>query len=127
MPILTPCRIPGCSYLVKRQERYCQKHTRIDEPSFRKRLDDKKTQEQKSFYSGAKWTETSKRHRINEPLCRQCKQRGVIVPGNLVHHEPDRETLIARGDSPYDDRFLVTLCNNCHLAELRAKRNRPRG
>jgi hypothetical protein len=30
--------------------------------------------------------------------------------------------LIARGDDPYDDQWLVSLCNKCHLKHLRCKK-----
>ena len=41
----------------------------------------------------------------------------VIAIGN--HHEPDRKILIARGDSPFDWKFLEAVCVPCHTKELR--------
>ena len=64
----------------------------------------------------------SKRHRAKEPLCRQCKREGIISKGELVHHNPPLDELKARGLNPLDDKYLETLCFNCHQKELRRKR-----
>jgi 5-methylcytosine-specific restriction enzyme A len=117
------CRKTGCSALVK--SGYCLKHTYIAEEikkeSFSS-LDRKKTPEQRAFYSSSLWTECSRLHREREPLCRRCKEKGIVKAAEMVHHNPARDILIARGDSPHDDRFLESLCNNCHLEELRKKK-----
>jgi len=123
----TLCRFPGCSEIVERPG-YCAKHKR-DNPSppregF-KRLDERKTDEARAFYASRRWTETSLAHREREPLCRRCRERDLIVPAQMVHHDPPVEVLAARGLSPYDDRYLVSLCNNCHLHELREKKSSP--
>ena len=68
------------------------------------------------------WTLASKRHRAKEPLCRQCKREGIISKGELVHHNPPLDELKARGLNPLDDKYLETLCFNCHQKELRRKR-----
>jgi 5-methylcytosine-specific restriction enzyme A len=123
---LTPCRHPGCPALLSKPG-YCPKHA-ITKDTMRRGfdgLDAKKTDESKSFYASAAWTEASKRHRELEPLCRRCRAKGRIVPAQMVHHNPPREEIIAAGESPYDDRFLESLCNDCHLRELRAKK-KPR-
>ena len=100
---------------------YCDKHKTVPTPAF-ETLNSKKTSEQKKFYSSRKWTETSKQHRQQEPLCRRCKANGLIVPAQMVHHNPPVEDLIARGLSPYDHAYLESLCNKCHLVELRKKK-----
>jgi 5-methylcytosine-specific restriction endonuclease McrA len=86
------------------------------------KLDYKKTPEQKAFYSSHKWHTTSLAHRKIEPLCRRCKAKGLIVPAQMVHHAPPVEVLLQEGKSPFDHQYLESLCNNCHLAELRKKK-----
>ena len=119
---LSPCKQPGCPALVEKPG-YCPDHApaKPDRSGF-KTLDRKKTDEQRKFYSGRRWTAVSIAHRKREPLCRRCKEKGVVVPGTLVHHNPELQTLLDRGWNPYASQFLETLCDNCHLAELRAKR-----
>jgi len=90
----------------------------------RSQLDTTKTDEDKLFYSGRKWTETSLHHRVIEPLCRRCKSRGLTVEGKMTHHYPSRKELIRRGLNPYDDKYLETLCDNCHLEDLRDMREK---
>ncbi len=110
------CKHNGCNELVPAPG-YCKEH--ISEGIKKKRqswadADAKKSPEAKAFYSDPRWTKTSKRHRKQEPLCRQCKKEGWITKGQMVHHEPSREKLIEMGENPFADRYLVTLCNSCH-------------
>jgi 5-methylcytosine-specific restriction protein A len=115
------CSKQGCPNLV-RGGGYCPTHAYIKRESF-KELDKKKTSEEKAFYSSVAWTETSRQHRISEPLCRECKKEGKIVAGTLVHHDPPLAELLTMGESPLDDKFLVTLCFACHQKELFKKRS----
>jgi 5-methylcytosine-specific restriction protein A len=100
---------------------YCPAHRR-GRPSGFDALDRRKTDESRSFYASRRWTEASRRHRQTEPLCRRCRAAGKIVPAQMVHHNPPVEHLLSQGLSPYDDRYLESLCNNCHLEELRKKK-----
>ncbi|GBU21093.1 hypothetical protein R80B4_00982 [Fibrobacteres bacterium R8-0-B4] len=124
---LTPCRRPGCPALLERPG-YCPDHRpdAAPERAAFAALDRAKTDESKAFYASRRWTAASKRHREFEPLCRRCRAKGRVVPAEMVHHNPPVEALLALGLSPYDDRYLESLCNNCHLEELRAKRGPPR-
>lgn len=118
------CRHVGCPELVERG--YCEKHSKpmeAREPF--KRLDEKKTDEQRAFYRSRRWTETSKSHRQSEPLCRSCKTSGRVKEGEMVHHSPELQVLIQNGLDPFNDKYLVTLCNSCHLEELRKKKSQP--
>jgi 5-methylcytosine-specific restriction enzyme A len=118
------CKKIGCNALVSKPG-YCADHLHLVKTDSRehfKRLDDKKTPEQKSFYSRREWTEASLRHRKTEPLCRRCRAKGYIVPVELVHHNPELQYLLDHGLSPYSDQYLESLCFNCHQSELRAKR-----
>lgn len=81
-----------------------------------------KTPEQRKFYQGRKWTNTSKRHRRNNPLCETCEDKGLIRKAQLVHHDPDFNYLTQNGLNPYDEKYLHSSCDDCHLEELRKKR-----
>lgn len=111
------CRRVGCTALVAFG--FCDKHSKIETEKRFEALNDKKTPEDRKFYSSARWTECSRLHRIKEPLCRRCKQNEKTVPAVLVHHNPGKNDLIAAGLSPFDDKFLESLCFRCHQKELR--------
>lgn len=118
---LSICKKTGCNKLLQ-SPGYCENHQPVKVNRF-ENLDKKKTPEQRKFYSSARWTEVSKRHRQNEPLCRRCKKNGRVVKGDLVHHNPPLEELLSQGRSPYDDSVLETLCTSCHQKELYLKRD----
>jgi len=121
---LTPCRKQGCPNLVDIPG-YCPVHAHLHKMDVREAfavLDRKKTPERIAFYNSKRWTNTSLEHRRREPLCRRCKAKGVIRPAQMVHHDPPVEELLAQGLSPFDHRYLESLCNDCHLGELRAKK-----
>jgi len=125
---LIPCRKGGCSNLVPYGTGYCPTHTHIAKEIIRENfsvLDRKKTPEQKAFYSSKKWVETSLKHRQLEPLCRRCKAKGHIVAAQMVHHNPPVEVLLKENKSPFDHQYLESLCNDCHLGELRLKKITP--
>lgn len=113
------CTYIGCSKLVSSGSR-CSDHPY---ERMRDKLDSKKTPEAKAFYSSWKWTKTSREHRQLEPLCVRCKEYDIVTQGVLVHHNPEREELIAQNLDPFDHKYLETLCFNCHQKELRAKRD----
>jgi len=114
---LRQCNHPGCSVLVRRG--YCDAHRRPEGRERLRSLDERKTLTARRFYSGYRWTQASRRHRQDEPLCRRCKAAGITVVGELVHHNPPLEILLREGLDPYDSRYFETLCGRCHLEELR--------
>jgi 5-methylcytosine-specific restriction enzyme A len=118
------CRKPGCSSLVKKG--YCPAHTIIAEQSERERfkaLDARKTPEMRKFYSSAAWTKISRLHRIREPLCRRCRERGKVRPAALTHHSMALQALWNAGLNPFDEQYLESLCHQCHQEDLKAKNN----
>ena len=115
----TICRKNGCYSLIN-SPGYCDIHQ--DESSPFKSLDSKKTVETKKFYSSWKWTKTSRQHRIKYPLCEQCQTDGKTHAAEMVHHEPPLEVLLKKGLNPLSEKYLHSLCNSCHLGELRDKR-----
>jgi len=114
------CRKMGCSVLIDAPG-YCATHTHVNNAFVYQ--DRKKTAETKRFYSSGRWTKKSKQHRVIEPLCRECKKRGIIKPCEMVHHDPPLEILLSKGLNPLDDKYLASLCNDCHLGHLREKKN----
>jgi 5-methylcytosine-specific restriction protein A len=79
---------------------------------------DTKTAEERRFYSSREWRDKSERHRIDEPLCRECSKRGLYVLGQMTDHiVPIRD-----GGAPLDDANLQTLCNPCHNAKRQRER-----
>jgi 5-methylcytosine-specific restriction enzyme A len=113
------CRKPGCAALVS--SGYCDKH-RTERHNTLRDLDRKKTPEQVRFYTGWRWRMVSVRFRRENPLCDRCRERGTIQPAELVHHNPPYDELINRGLNPYSYDYLQSLCNRCHMEDLRAKR-----
>ena len=119
-----PCKNQGCPNLVPAHigTGYCPEHARTPEEKTRESwasLDAKKTTREKSFYSSAAWTKVSYLHRIKEPLCRQCMAAGIVRAGDLTHHDPPLRELLAAGKNPLNDQYLVTVCNEHHMEELR--------
>ena len=121
---LSQCNHAGCTALVQGHG-YCPVHQRQSEQDRRQafdKLEDMVSPEQRRFYQSQAWTQASRLHRSREPLCRRCKAIGKIIAAQCVHHNPCYTTLHAQGLSALDDRYLESLCNRCHLAELRTKR-----
>ena len=113
------CRKNACNTLIDTPG-FCDIHH--DKSAAFKSLDNKKTPETKRFYSSWKWTKASRGHRIKYPLCERCKDKGIVQKAEMVHHEPPLEVLLLRGLNPHSEQYLHSLCNNCHLVELREKR-----
>jgi hypothetical protein len=118
------CKKPGCTALVK--SGYCEKHSFILNENKREsfdNLDSKKSDRAIQFYRSAAWTQKSKEHRASEPLCRKCKEIGIVTVGELVHHEPDLEYLFDNNLDPLDDQYLETICIPHHQKILKSKNN----
>jgi len=73
-----------------------------------------------SFYDLQRWRKLSKRHRREEPLCRECKKRGIITKGTLVDH------IVAMNDGgeKWDEDNLQTLCDICHQVKRQGEKQR---
>ena len=87
--------------------------------------DKKKTPEMIIFYSSSLWAKVSKRHKKNNPLCVPCQEKGMTTKVDITHHDPDLRYLIENNLDPYDDKYLVSICEKCHMEELRKKRKKP--
>ena len=79
---------------------------------------DTKTEEERRFYGSNLWKNIRQAHRINEPLCRECKKQGRVTAMYVVDHiQPIRD-----GGNPTDGDNLQSLCERHH----NEKRNRER-
>ncbi len=114
------CRKAKCNTLID-EPGFCSKHQKESSPF--KALDNKKTAVTKKFYSSWKWTKASREQRAKEPLCETCLESGKVKKAEMVHHEPPLEILLSKMLNPLDPQYLHSLCNNCHLGELREKKN----
>ena len=80
---LKVCRHAGCHELTRDPSGYCPKHKDAAEARAQILMD--------------------------EPLCRECRKAGRIVPATDVDH------IVARADGGTDDRSnLQPLCHACH-------------
>ena len=115
------CRNPGCSVLVA-SPGYCAAHKKVEKANKRKnweRLDLKKTPEQRAFYNSNAWKIVSILFRKENPLCEVCKTNNRIKKSDLVHHEPNLNYLLKNNLDPLKSEYLHSICNPCHLKELR--------
>ena len=61
-------------------------------------------------YNRAEWIKLRNKVRELEPLCRHCKEKGIIKPTQVIDHILP----ISQGGEPYDIENLQGLCNICH-------------
>jgi len=62
------------------------------------------------FYRSQRWRKLSAAHKRKEPLCRECKERGVVTAAEYTDHiVPIRE-----GGSKWDSSNYQSLCSPCH-------------
>ena len=117
------CRRVGCNALIT-EPGYCHIHKVYEQDRF-KQL--KRAPDASAFYSGHKWTRTSRAFRKANPLCAEHKRNGIIVKGAIADHKIDRGELIAKGLDPYDWQYLENLCHACHNKKLRKRQGKAKG
>lgn len=127
MKPLQPCKLPGCPNLV--DSGYCDIHKAFQPEYITNRkafdkLDEKKSIESINFYNSRAWKKTSKNFRKLHPYCEQCEKNNIIVRAQLVHHKKRLQEIWKDKDNPLSYKFLESLCNKCHLAELRMYKKR---
>ena len=67
-------------------------------------------------YSDRRWTNASRRHRREEPLCRECKAEGKVTQARVTDHIVP----ISQGADPWDESNWQSLCTPHH--DLKRKR-----
>ena len=63
-------------------------------------------------YNTSKWKKLRLWQLDREPLCRMCKDRGILTPANTVDHIIPVES--AEDDLFFDTNNLQSLCSKCH-------------
>lgn len=72
-----------------------------------------------SFYTSAEWRRVRSAYAASRSnLCERCLSRGLIVPGDEVHHKQHlTPESLADPDVAFNWDNLELLCKSCHLAE----------
>ena len=78
----------------------------------------------KTFYKSAVWMKCAKGYKASKGgLCERCWDKGLIVPGEEVHHKirltPEN---LADPSIALNWDNLELLCKDCHIQEHRPKR-----
>ena len=107
---LKPCTFPGCSRLVEKD--CCDLHAR-SKRSFYKAQD-----ENRGFYSSAKWQRLRGWFIRRNPLCVLC-----LRPAEVVDHI----LAIKDGGEALSDANLQSLCNRCHQRKRGQEAHHIRG
>ena len=105
----TPCGQPGCGALS--HDRFCEQHSQIhnkrNEAARRQQAD---YREQKAKYNSKQWRALRRVVLKEEPLCRICKQQGIISESKHVDHIDSNWTNDKRSN-------LQGLCVPCHSSK----------
>jgi 5-methylcytosine-specific restriction endonuclease McrA len=64
-----------------------------------------------NVYDDRQWRRVRLQHLKDEPLCRHCASKGLVVAADMVDHIVP---LTVNPDGKYDDSNLQSLCNACH-------------
>ena len=65
------------------------------------------------FYQSAPWRKLRAKVLMKRPLCEKCKEKGLIVPAQVVDHIVP----IIKGGDPLSESNLQPLCHHCHNAK----------
>ena len=69
-----------------------------------------RTIDNQKFYNAKAWRETSKQHRLANPLCEVSLALDKLIDSQLTDHIIP----IAQGGDPYDTRNLMAMCHKQH-------------
>jgi 5-methylcytosine-specific restriction endonuclease McrA len=112
MTLLRVCR---CGKLIPATKRRCPNCERAESTRRRNKPSGR-------VYADPRWRKTRKR--VLERDDHTCQRCGA--PATHVHHEPPVTTLLARGDSPFDDQHCQAVCASC-AGRADAARAHPQG
>lgn len=99
------CNVDGCPEIVESGR--CEKHSKSQGREHRFR------RHNEPFYNTNRWQKLRKVYRKKNPLCERCKEKGLTVPADMVHHIIP----ISKGGSKTDWKNLEALCDTCHGKE----------
>ncbi|OIQ16559.1 MAG: hypothetical protein BM557_09605 [Flavobacterium sp. MedPE-SWcel] len=74
-------------------------------------------------YNGRKWRNVRRSKLDKDPLCEYCAKVDKVTQATVVDHEPRAKVLIARGDDPYDEKYLFSSCKTCHNSKSGRERH----
>ena len=118
--IAKPCKFRGCRNIV-RGAQYCKTHDEYNtanQYSGWDRANQGKTAAQRGY--GAAWQKTRKQILKRDGyLCQPCKQRGLIVPAEMVDHRINKKA--GGTDAPSN---LESICRPCHAIKTQAEAKR---
>jgi len=66
------------------------------------------------YYNGRKWRKIRKVQLEQFPLCCDCEAEGDVVVATVADHDIRAKVLMARGDDPYDMKWLKSRCKKHH-------------
>jgi len=119
MPWSSPryCPTQGCTNLLRGREARCPDCQR----EVYRRVDAGRPEAHR-FYGSQRWRKLAALQLKTEPLCRQCRARGELVPATIADHVIDRED---GGADTLDN--LQSLCHRCHNRKHADLRRGKRG
>ena len=102
----TPCRHHGCPALVEGGG-YCDDHKQD------RWANDRRDSANERGYTAA-WRRVRAQVLREEPLCRRCKAKDILIPAIDVHHRDGNVKNIKRSN-------LEPLCRSCHNRETHGR------
>ena len=63
-----------------------------------------------TFYNSRRWRAVRKNYIGGHPLCKFCKEKGLIKEGKVVDHIIP----ISQGGAEWNEKNFQTLCTSCH-------------
>lgn len=79
-----------------------------------------------AVYNSRRWRALRISHLKTHPLCQICEGRGLITPGQDVHHVVSFMTASDPGERrrlAFDPSNLLTVCDRCHNELHHGKRH----
>lgn len=117
MTLFSICAYPGCRRPVPVGERYCSSHRALGEAREAKRKaesDARRTKYQGTSASrgyGYKWRKLRERILKAQPLCVECKRKGITRLAtdvdHIIPHKGDQRLM-------WNESNLQPLCHECH-------------
>lgn len=115
MPIVRPCRFPGCPQ--RTADGYCEKHQHLRPQPWGSAHGTRRPNARQRGYTSEWTTRIQPAKLAADPLCEQCKRRGIVKLATEVDHI----TSLANGGT-HDWANLQSLCHACHTAKTSRER-----
>lgn len=68
-----------------------------------------------SFYNTPRWKRLRKFKMMNDPLCENCEDKGIIRQADEVHHVKPIDIINPNEEDIYDYDNLKSVCKECHV------------